>query len=143
MSNPFSDHDPDKTNGRIAWLRGRSGADGREMWSSRFDVASSWGRIDSQEVRQRCRPRPLALRTANGPPLIALNLWDQSERVVVVDARGQTVSNFRLTTEQGTHRGEFRLWSCDADGDGGDEILCLGAAGIGFGFLARTICAGC
>jgi outer membrane protein assembly factor BamB len=110
-------------NGRIAWLRGRSGADGREMWSSRFDVASSWGRIDSQEVRQRCRPRPLALRTANGPPLIALNLWDLSERVVVVDARGQTVSDFRLTTEQGTHRGEFRLWSCDADGDGGDEIL--------------------
>jgi len=109
--------------GRIAWLRGLGGGDGREMWSSRFEVASSWGRIDSQEVRQRCRPRPLTLRAAGGPPLIALNLWDQSERVVVVDAKGQTVSDFRLTSDQGTHRGEFRLWSCDADGDGGDEIL--------------------
>ena len=115
--------DVTKPTGRIAWLRGLNGADGQEKWSTRFDVASSWGSIDSQETRQRCRPRPLLLRTAAGPTWIALNLWDQSERAVVIDAMGKTVSDFRLTSEQGMHRGEFRLWACDADGDGNDEIL--------------------
>ena len=32
----------------LGW--GINGGEGQEKWSSQFDVASSWGRMDSQET---------------------------------------------------------------------------------------------
>ena len=109
--------------GDVAVLSALEGSDGAPRWSCQFSVPAACGRLSNDPLRVRYRPRPLGLRTTAGPPLICLNLWDGPERVVVVDATGQTVTDFRLSTERGYHRGDFRVWACDTDGDGNDELL--------------------
>jgi outer membrane protein assembly factor BamB len=106
-----------------AILEALEGTDGRERWSCQWDVSNFCGRLMGEVGRLRYQPRPLPLRVADGTRRICLNLWDSPERVVVLDSQGQTVSDFRLETQRGFHRGPFRVWSCDGDGDGNDELL--------------------
>ena len=54
-----------------AVLHALEATDGRERWSCRFDVPNNCGQLFSDEQRRRCRPRPMLLHTAEGPPLVA------------------------------------------------------------------------
>jgi outer membrane protein assembly factor BamB len=99
------------------------GTDGRQRWSAQWDVSNFCGRMLGDVRKLRYQPRPLPLRVADGTSRICLNLWDSPERIIVLDSAGQTVSDFRLQTQRGFHRGQFRVWPCDADADGNDEIL--------------------
>ncbi len=107
----------------VARLQAIEGQSGQSRWSSEFTVPGSSGQLSNDVRRAPHRPRPMALRTAARLPLICLNLWDGPERVVVVDAEGKTVTDFRLHTERGFHRGDFRVWACDADRDGNDDLI--------------------
>lgn len=110
-------------NRSLAVLRAIEGRDGRERWSRSFEVPDQCGQLTFNDRHHRDRPRPLPLRTATGKSWLCLNLWDGLERVVVVDEKGQDVSDFRLESPQGFHRSKFRVWVCDCDADGNDELL--------------------
>jgi outer membrane protein assembly factor BamB/predicted Ser/Thr protein kinase len=120
--------EPDQQPGRsVARVRALEGRGGQQRWACQWEVSNACGRFLGDEGSMACRPRPLAVRSADGPPLICLNFWGSPERVVILDAAGQTVSDYQLRTHGGYRNGRFRVWTCDTDADGNDEILLTNA----------------
>ncbi len=111
-----------ETGKAVARLQALEATSGMEVWATEFETRDGSGLSLLDEAGLNNRPRPLLLRD-HDRYRICVNLWESPERFVVVDSGGQVVSEVRLETMRGYHRGQFRVWACDANGDDQDELL--------------------
>jgi tRNA A-37 threonylcarbamoyl transferase component Bud32 len=96
----------------------------KPRWETTFDVPDSCGRIFDPSQNLRDRPRPSVAKRADGSSLVVLNLWDGPERIAVLNGSdGKVLQDFRLVSERGYHRGNFRILVSDTDGDGDEELI--------------------
>ncbi|WP_372717039.1 protein kinase [Novipirellula sp.] len=109
----------------IAILKVHAASDGQELWARQFEVAAECGQIHMSDNEYRYRPQVLPLRTTEGPQRLCLHLFDGTPRVIVLDHRGQTVSDFRMDAPRGVLSGRSRVLVCDTDGDNKDEIVLI------------------
>jgi hypothetical protein len=109
---------------RTAHLWALDAKDGSARWHWSAEVPQLCGK-DIQTYRPdhlKNRPRPLLLRTKAGRSEVCLNLWGEPGQVVVVDDQGKQVVQLPLSTPAPAPT-SFRVWVCDIDGDGSDEVL--------------------
>ncbi len=113
------------TNNPFARIVAVDGKSGRERF--RFETPVDWnfGDLSNDEEWWAARPRPILVRSENNKKSIAtlLHHRDRSVSVVVLDHAGQKVGEIPVAPANSTGQHLQRVWGCDADGDGQDEIV--------------------
>jgi outer membrane protein assembly factor BamB len=93
----------------------------RWQWDAPADPASI--EIGRNAERVKDRLRPILVRRPDGKLWIALATWKNAREIHVLDEAGKLVSSASKTLSY-LDRG-MRVWTVDAGGDGGDELLLL------------------
>ncbi len=95
------------------------GATGNERWTKRLPYDFGAAHPDDQPERLRNRPRPLVVRAGENASGIAVWNWTE-DRIYLFDAMGSVIWQQGLTAPDAEH---WRLWACDTNADGVDELL--------------------
>lgn len=97
------------------------GQSGKLRWQEEIPAESYYVQVQNMD-RVATRIRPLLVRRGN-ERWIALLTRERGPVVRLFDSQGKLVGERRLTANSLAGRTDFRLWTCDVDHDGNDELV--------------------
>ena len=107
---------------RLTCIDGKSGG---LLWQEDTPADEWHFRID-EERRVANRPRPVVVRRAHKEKWIALLLFREGYKLRMFNREGQVIGERSLTKPSNDPAYSvypYRLWTCDVDGDGSDELV--------------------
>lgn len=104
-------------------LHALDGETGGVRWRWETPVERWNNQIDQDPALLLYRLRPVLVRRPDGKQWVAIASWRDGRDLHVLDETGRLVS--KTTIPQSANERGIRVWTLDANGDGGDELVFL------------------